>query len=161
MSCKYGVVGVCWLRLLICFSCLFVATQPSYAAVTTIQALSFGEFVVKDNAAQYNITINTNGTYTFDSAGFIELSNPQEGVFDLDGMTPSTAIVSVVITQIVPLSGAGESFQMINFQETHPGSTDGSGVARITVGGTARTSGNGTSYVDQTLSGTVQIQINF
>ena len=150
-----------WLGLFICFSCVLVALNPSYAAVTTIQAMSFGEFVVKNNDAQYDVTINTSGSYTFDAAGFVEIAAPTEGIFDLDGMTPSTAISSVVITQISPLSGAGEDFEMVALQETHPGSTDGSGVARITVGGTARTSGNGTLYVDQTFNGTLQIQINF
>ncbi len=138
-----------------------LVSSISNAAVTTIQAFDFGEWVVKNNDAQHEITINTNGSYTYDSAGFIEISPPQEGIFDLDGMTPNTSIVSVVVTQFSPLSGSGIDFEMINFQETHSASTDGLGVARITVGGTARTSGAGGSYVDQTFNGIVQIQINF
>ena len=135
--------------------------QLVHAGVTTIQALDFGSFIVKNNDAQYDITINTNGTYSFSAAGFFEISAPQEGIFDLDGMTPSTAITSVTVTQITPLSGSGENFQMVNFQETHPGSTDGSGVARIVVGGTARTSGSTVNYLDQSYTGSLQIQINF
>ncbi len=145
---------------LVFLSCAFVV-QSAYAGVTTIQALSFGSFIVKSNAAQYDITINTNSSYTFDSAGFIEISAPQEGVFDLDGMTPSTAIASVTVTQTIPLSGSGENLQMVSLQETHPASTDLAGVARITVGGTARTSGNGNPYLDQTYNGQLQILINF
>ena len=145
----------------VCFVYVFLATLPSYAGVTTIQALSFGEFVMKNNDAAYDITINTNSSFTFSAAGFIEITAPVEGIYDLDGMAPSTAIASVTVTQVTPLSGSGFDLQMINFQETHPGSTDGSGVARIEVGATARTNGLGGSYIDQTFNGTIQIQINF
>ncbi len=142
--------------LILCFF-----AKLSYAGVTTVQALNFGSWISKNNDAQYNITINTNGSYSFDSAGFIEISPPQEGIFDLDGMTPNTAIASVDVTQITPLSGSGPEFNMINFQETHPASTDASGVARITIGATAQTTGVGASYIDQTFTGQIQIQINF
>ncbi len=140
---------------------LFIAVSPSYAGVTTIQALDFGSFISKNNDAQYNITINTNSSFSFTAAGFIKISDPQEGIYDLDGMTPNTAIASVTVTQTSPLSGSGENLQMINFQETHPGSTDVAGVARIEVGATARTSGSGISYLDQGYNGVIQIQINF
>ncbi len=145
--------------IIFCFH-MFIA-GASYAAVTVVQALDFGEFVVKNNDAQYDITVNTNGSYSYDAAGFIEITAPQEGIYDLDGMAPSTAIVSVVITQLVALSGSGPDFQMINLQESSPASTDGAGVARIVVGGTAQTSGSGTLYTDQTFNGQLQIQINF
>ncbi len=142
--------------------CLFmVASSVSDAAVATVQAFDFGSWVVKNNDAQHEITINTNGSYTFDSAGFIEISPPQQGIFDIDGMTPNTAIASVVVTQITPLTGVGVDFQMINLQETHPATTDGLGVVRVTVGGTAQTTGSGGSYIDQIFNGTVEIQINF
>ena len=148
--------------LFLCVLCAFVcAANVAYGAVTTIQAFSFGSFVVKKNDAQYDITINTNSTYSFDSGGYIEISNPTEGIYDITGLPPSTAIVSVVVTQVTPLSFSGKNFQMLSFQETHPGSTDPAGVARIEVGGTARSSGDMTAYPDGTYNGQVQIQINF
>ncbi len=149
-----------WLSVcVVCF--IFCAASDSRAGVTTVQALSFGSFISKKNDAQYDITINTDGSYSFDAAGFIEISAPQEGIFDLDGMTPNAAITSVTITQVTPLSGANEVIQMVNFQETHPATTDGSGVARIVVGATARTTGTGDNYNDFTHTGALQIQINF
>ncbi len=147
--------------VLLFLSLLFFPYKGVRAGVTVVQNLNFGSWISKNNDAQYNITINTNGSYSFDSAGFIEISPPQEGIFDLDGMTPNTAISSVTITQITPLSGSGPEFNMINFQETHPPSTDASGVARIVVGATAQTTGVGISYIDQTYNGQLQIQINF
>lgn len=141
--------------------CFHVFLGVAHASIVTIQALNFGEFVTIANDAQYDITVNTNGSYAFDAAGFIELSAPQEGVYDFGGLAPNTAIASVIITQTAPLVGIGPDINMVNLQETHSGSTDGSGVARIVLGGTARTDGSGILYVDQTLNGQLQIQINF
>lgn len=140
-------------------------SQSAFAGITTIQGLNFGEFIVKNNDAVHAITVNVSGPgYSYDTAGFIPINTAsiQQGVYDLDGMTPNTAITSVTITQLSPLSGAsGPNFQMNTFQETHPATTDGTGTARIHVGATAQTSGSGTPYVDQTYTGTLQIQINF
>lgn len=136
--------------------------SSAWAGITVVQPLHFGDYIVKRNDAVYTITVNTGGTSNFDPAGFIEI-NPlaQPGIYDIDSLPPNTAIISVVITQTIPLSGSGENFQMNTFQETHPASTDVSGVARIRVGGNADTSGNGNPYVDQTYNGQLQIQINF
>ncbi len=143
------------------FLCAFFVSVPAYAGVTVIQAMSFGNFVSKKNDMQYEVTINTNGTYVFDSAGFIEISAPQEGIYDIDGLTPSAAIASVVITQSSPLTIGGRSFQMINFQETHDASTDAGGVARVTVGATAQGDGITTAYPDNTYNGSLNITISF
>lgn len=131
------------------------------AGVTVVQALSFGSWISKNNDAQYDITINTNGSYTFDAAGFIEIAAPQEGIFDIDGLPSSTAIASVTVTQTIPLSASGENFQMVSLQESHPATTTAGGTAEITVGGTARTSGNTNAYGDFTYNGQLEIQINF
>lgn len=147
--------------LFVIMLCAALNVPSVFAGVTTVQALSFGSFIVKNNSAQYDITINTNGTYTFDSAGFIEIVPPQEGIFDLDGMTPLDTVTSVTVTQIIPLSGSGEGFQMVNLQETHTNIVNLAGEIRVTVGGTARTSGNGNPYLDQTYNGQLEIQINF
>lgn len=150
------------MRFTICFYCvLLFLSSSAYAGVTTVQSLAFGEFVMKNNDAAYDITVNPNGSYTFSAAGYIEITAPQEGVYDLDGMTPNTAIASVTVTQTSSLAGSGFDLQMINFQETHPAATDGSGVARIEIGATVRNNALGGSYIDQTFNGSVQIQINF
>ncbi len=142
--------------------CVFLFwANASSAAVVTVQAFDFGEWILKNNNAQHEITVNVNGSYAFDSAGFIEISPPQPGIYDIDGLTPSTAISSVDITRISVLSGTGPWFDIINLQESHSATTDAGGVARVTVGGTAQTSGSGALYADQTFNGVVQIQINF
>ncbi|MGN7438731.1 MAG: hypothetical protein ACTHOO_08815 [Alcanivorax sp.] len=149
------------IKVLFVLLCCFFLIAPAHAGVTVVQALSFGEFVVKRNDAQYDITVNSNGSYTFDSAGFIEIAPPQQGIFDLDGMTPFTPVLSVTVTQTSPLAGSGENLQMVNLQETHDVAVSASGVVRVSVGGTARTSGSGNPYLDQTYNGQLEIQINF
>ncbi len=147
-----------WIMFL-CFA--FTATTPATAGVTVIQEISFGSFVVKNNDAQHTITINPGGTYSFSPAGFLEILPPQQGIYDIDGLPVSTAITSVTVTQHQPLAGSGENFQIIDFQEVHPATTDGTGVARIRIGATAQSSGNGNPYADQTLNGKIDIQVNF
>ncbi|MGH1403040.1 MAG: DUF4402 domain-containing protein [Alphaproteobacteria bacterium] len=156
MDCKRtGVFQFFLFCMVLCYA------STAFSAVVVVQALSFGNFVSKNNDAQYDITINTDGSYSFDSAGFILIDPPQEGIYDIDGLNVSAAIVSVSVTQIVQLTGAGNAFQMVDFQETHPSMTDGLGQARITIGATARTSGAGTTYRDARYSGTVEIEVNF
>ncbi len=142
--------------------CVIFSANVVFAAVTTIQAISFGSWIVKKNDAQYDIVVNPDGTYTFDSAAYIEISPPRAGIYDIDGLPVSTAIASVTVTQNSPLAGgSGKSFQMISFQETHPASTDASGVARISIGATSRSSGDGSAYPDETYTGNIDIQVNF
>lgn len=149
--------------LAIGFVALLGFSGQASAGITEVQALRFGEYIVKNNDAVYTITVNIGGVVTFDPAGFFEIAaTGQDGIYDLDGMPPNMAIASVVITQITPLAGpSGPNFQMNTFQESHPATTDGSGVARIGVGANADTTGSGVPYVDQTYTGTLQIQINF
>ncbi len=144
------------------FGCVALFASASKAAVTTIQAISFGSWIVKKNDAQYDIILNPDGTYSYDSAAYIEISPPRGGIYDIDGLPANTAIASVTVTQVSPLAGgSGKSFQMLDFQETHPASTDASGVARINIGATSRSSGDGSSYPDETYSGNINIQVNF
>lgn len=139
---------------------VWLHTGAVYAGVSVVQPLQFGSFVVKSNDAQYDIVVNTDGSYSFDPDGYIEISPPQEGIFDIDGLPANSVINSIVITQTTALSGAGGSFQMLSFQEIHT-NTDGSGVATVTIGATARSSGSGIAYADDTYGGELLVEINF
>lgn len=145
---------------IIFFLFALVLSPLAYAGVTTVQALSFGSFVIKNNDAQYDIIIHPGGAYSFSGAGFLEITPPQYGIYDIDGLPANSVISSINISQIIPLSNSGESLQMVNFEENHDNS-NGAGVAQVRIGATARTSGNGNPYLDQTYTGQLQIQINF
>ena len=144
---------------------ILVSPIKAHAGIVIFQDLNFGEWIVKRNDAVYSINVNISGpAYTFDAAGFIEInSTAQNGRYRITGLTPSAAVASVVVTQITPLSGpSGPNFQMSSFQVSHPASTNGAGnLNNVLVGGTASTDGTGTAYVDQTYTGTLQIQVNF
>ena len=138
-----------------------VFALPSFAQLTVIQDLNFGEFSSRNNNAQYNLTVNPGSAYTYDPAGFIEISPPQSGIYDIGGFTPSASVASVTVTQNTPLGGVGSVFQMINFQENHSPNADPAGVVRVEIGATLQTSGDTTPYGDATYAGSVDIMVNF
>lgn len=151
------------MKKLLLFLTLFsvVLSGQAFAAVTVVQGLSFGAFISTRNDAQYDITVNTDGTYSFSAGGFFMITPPNPGVYDITGLDPSRAIASVTVTQIAPLTAPGNSLQTLNFTSTNPPSTSPAGVARIEIGATARTTGTGTAYPDNTYNGVVEITINF
>lgn len=140
---------------------VFIAPGSACAAVTVQQALSFGSFIMRANDAQYDITVNADGSYSYDAAGYIEITPPDRGVYLFDSLPVSTAITSVDVTQNTALVAVGGVFQMVNFQETHPATTSPLGEAQIFIGATARSNGGGSVYPDRTYIGTVDITINF
>lgn len=141
---------------------VFCFTSHSvYAGVTVIQPLSFGAFVVKRNDAQYDITIDDGGTYSYSSVAFNMITAPEPGIFDFDGLPALTPVVSITITELTPISGSGDNFNMLDFTTSHNPSTDASGVLRVNIGATARSSGSGMAYPDQTMNGQLEVTINF
>ena len=153
------------MRSLILYSLVVVMCSlwpnASQAQLTTIQPLDFGEFMSRNNDAQYTLTVNAAGSYSFDATGFIEISPPQPGIYDIGGFAPNAAISSLTVAQDTPLGGVGLVFQMISFDEIHPPTTDGAGVARIQIGATLQTSGSGMPYGDALYNGSVDVTINF
>ena len=144
------------------FMTLCVCSIPvvGHAAVTTVQALDLGTFLMLNDDAQHEITINTNGSYSYDS-GFVLIVAPQEGIFDLDGLDSLRAVSSVTASQNSPISGGTGSFEMYDFQTSHPGVTDADGTLEVTVGMTVSSSGTGTSYSDTTRTGSIQLTVNY
>ncbi len=148
-------------RLIIFMLFALIYSSLSLAQVTVVQAISFGDFVTTNNDAQYDITINTDGSFSYDSAGFIPIVDPVEGVYDLSGFTPLDAVTSVTVTPLTVLTRGSQGISMVNMQETHDSNADAGGVVRVTIGGTARTNGNGNVYLDGTYTGSIEIEVNF
>jgi len=140
-----------------------VATVVSREAVaqtaTAMQALYFGEWIFYNNNANYDITVNTAGGYAFDSNGVAMLIEPEEGIYDIEGLTPGAEVDSVVITQATPLVLSGSSLTINSFHVLHPQYVDGSGHLIITIGATATTTGTGVSYPDGIYSGSIDVDI--
>ena len=62
---------------------------------------------------------------------------------------------------LAPMVAGFNHFQVVNFTETHTSPSNGSGVVRVTVGATARSSGTTAPYPDNVYTGTMTIQVNF
>lgn len=143
------------------FVCILFCASCVNAQVTTIQAMDFGNFISRNNNFQFAITLNPDGTFSFDSAGFFVISAPQQGIYDIFTSQVNATIVSVDVQQSEPLTAPGGAFTLSNFQAVHSGITDGAGIARVMIGATARTTGTGLPYPDQTYDGSIDIEVNF
>ena len=144
------------------FAGLALLAAEARAGITTIQALSFGNYVVANNNSVQTVTVSLSGNVTA-SSGLLEITpTAQQGIYDIDGLPANMAISSITVTALGPLAGptGGNQFSLGSFQ-TSFGSTDGAGVARIRLGATASTTGNGNPYPDQTYTGSIQLDFNF
>ncbi|MFP4098963.1 MAG: hypothetical protein ACLFU1_09345, partial [Alphaproteobacteria bacterium] len=56
----------------------FASATAMAQSVTTVQALSFGEWMNFNNDAQHEVTVNTDGSYSADAAGFVVITPPQQ-----------------------------------------------------------------------------------
>lgn len=135
-------------------------SSAAFAQVSTLQELNFGEFISTRNDAQYSITVNLDGSYSFSSGAFYEISAPSIGIYEFTGLAPSANVTNITITQTSPLISSGAtSFQMINFQTFSLPVTTLLGTLEVRVAGTARTSGNGLLYPDRTYTGGINIDV--
>ena len=128
------------------------------ADISILQKLRFGEWIITNNNAIHSITVSPSGAFSHSSA-LIRLNDPQEGVYEIDGLTPN-AIITVTATQISPLAAGGNTFNMNTFQVNHTNS-NASGVATIRLGATAQTTGSGLAYDSRTYNGSIRIQISY
>ncbi|MGH1375552.1 MAG: DUF4402 domain-containing protein [Alphaproteobacteria bacterium] len=142
------------------FTILFYSF-PASAGVTAIQDLYFGHYLVLGNKVQADVTINTDGSHSFDPAGFVEIDPPREGIYDIDELPANMAVDSVEVSSATNLLNAGIAFQTRDWQTSFDPATDAGGNLRVVVGGTLRSSGNTVEYPDGTYIATLQIDINF
>ncbi len=152
-------LSVRFLAIIVVFFALYV--QPASAALITIRALDYGLFVVMKNDAQYDLVVNSDGTYSFDAASFVELVPPQAGIYDIDGLTPNAAIVSITTSASLLQSGSGRNFEVVDIQADGPTTTSPTGVARILLGATVRTSGSFLNYTDEVMNGVIRVEVNY
>ncbi len=149
------------IALMIFIMAACVSHEAAAQTVTTQQALYFGEWVFYNNNAEYEIVVNTNGDFTFDSNGLVLLTEPREGIYDIDGYTPGAEVISVVVTQASPLTKGGSTLTVDDFRLDFPQYVDGDGHIILKVGGVANTTATGVSYVDGIYTGSIDVDITF
>lgn len=133
--------------------------SSAHAGVNEIQKLDFGHWAITSNTSSFNVTVQPNGAYSH-SPKLILLSPPQQGVYEITGLPPSTAILSVNVTMIQVMQVGGEYWTMDNFQTFAPANSDTSGNANISIGARANTTGDGGGYQDGVYNGQLQVDIN-
>lgn len=142
------------------FLALFTGvTVTAHAGVTTTQDLSFGEYMVTNNTGVKTVTINADGSSSA-SAGLVEITPPEEGIYIIDGLPANDVIASIDVSVSSLMADNGHVFTMDNFS-TISGVTDGAGVATISLGASVHTSGTGESIRDGTYTGELDLQFNF
>lgn len=150
------------------FCCLVVVLVAMWGApcfaqtITRVQPISFGMFVIKNNASAHNIQVSRTNSVTADSA-FALFTNPVRGEYDLSGFPASTPFtVSFFATPItVGGSGTGEAFTLGSFTPGTGLSTDSSGDAQLRFGATLTTSGSGINYSNGSYQGELDITVNY
>ncbi len=154
------------MRLRILTFGIFVSSLLAQGAVcaqdvNVLKELDFGEAVVRDNLSQRSIIVQTNGSFSADSA-FIILQNPTEGLYQVTNLPPSTVITSILITVDQQMIGPGEDFIIDNFDIDAPSSSNSNGELDISVGARLRTTGSGQNYLyDAQFESALTLEINY
>lgn len=139
----------------------FLWGAPARSALIEIQPLDFGEWAITNNTAINHITVNPDGSFSSSPSLINIIQPPQEGLYRVDSLPPSTAILSVNVTMIAPLTGGNQPFTMDTFQVIHDPMTNVSGEVNITLGASAKTNGSTVPYDDAVYTGTLQLEINY
>jgi hypothetical protein len=147
--------------LLIVFFVCVVLPASVLADPVTIQRLDFGRLLVKKNNSLQSITVNTDGSYSATSE-IIVLDPPEVGIYEIDGLNPSSTISSVTVNVTDPLQCgcSSEQYFMDSFVVVAP-PTNSSGVTTITIGARAQTSGNNNAYGSGLYEGELSLSFNY
>lgn len=153
-------VQILKLTLIVFYACAVMASA-AHADPVTIQKLNFGRLLLKKNNSAQNITLNTDGSYTTTSE-IIVLEAPEVGIYQIDGLNPNATISSVTVNVTSPLQCgcSSEQYFLDNFNVIAP-PTNGAGVTTVTIGGRARTLGNGNAYGSGLYEGEISLSFNY
>ncbi len=126
----------------------FIAPAACAQELTQIQPLSFGTLAISNNASSRFITVDPNNNVTSDSY-IVTGIDPVRGEYLLENQDPSRALDIDISDGNLTLNDSGVgNFMTIDTYTTNNPSTDAGGNATIFIGGTLRTSGNGSGYTN-------------
>jgi hypothetical protein len=139
----------------------FVWTPVFAQTVQQIVQFSFGTIALRSNAAVERLALNLDGTYSA-TANLLVVEGPQPAEFLVSGLQASTALsLSIAPIQLSEDGmGGGKKFDVI-FVYLPNVSTDATGSTTIYVGGTLKTSGDGTAYSDFQYGGSASLIVNY
>ncbi len=146
----------------ILFTGCLLLPLPALAQVTItpVTDLSFGVIAIRDYSAVGRVTINSGGSFTYNSNIWLH-ENPQRGEYRVDGGPPNT-VYTVTVPPSATLTGPGGSFILDNFAiEPAVLITDASGVDTFYIIGRLQTQGGGINYGDGDYDTTFTVTVNF
>ncbi|NTS75668.1 DUF4402 domain-containing protein [Catenovulum sp. SM1970] len=151
--------------LLTFFGFVFYTSFSFAESRVLVEPLNFGRIVIADNSAVSEITITQSGYITNTNKIFIlEPGNPGEIHFydyphyyqldvSVNIVTPYTYQSGMVTTT--------EQFELVNIDTANRISVDGTGFARLLIGGTLRSTGNSLPYQSIAYQAIYEIDVSY
>lgn len=145
---------------LLCAAITALCVSPAGAQIFQEQALDFGRWIIRNNASNYTITVLPDNSYS-SSPSLIQLGGPQPGIYRIEGLTPFTACGSVNVHMTQPMRRPGAPAFTLDTFDTECTPSDVNGIAWVTLGARAVTSGNGLAYHEGAYQGDLSLTVNF
>ena len=150
-----------WLLWLATAAGLFPSAAHAQIDLVEVTPLYFGQIAIRDYNAVGRVTINSSGTYSYNTNVFLH-TPPTRGEYLLQAPTNINTMYTVTFPPNATLTGPGGNFILDQFT-TAPAIliTDGSGEDTLFISGRLQTQGGGISYGDGTYDDIFTVTINF
>ncbi len=149
-------------RLILLFAvALCWALPAAHAQIFEEQPMDFGRWIVRNNASNYTITVRPDNSYS-SSPTLLELGGPpRPGIYRIEGLTPFAACGSVNVHMTQTMRGPGGPAFTLDTFDTECTPADVNGIAWVTVGARAVTTGTGHAYGEGAYQGELSLTVNF
>ena len=132
--------------LILLFGIVLSFSTYSYAQnIMTVQDINFGQAVVLDNSAVYEINVGADGSNSSDPE-FSFVTLPSRGEYYVSGLPSNALILNININVDQQLQGLGEDFIIDNFDIDAPTNASPAGDLTVFLGARLRTTGSNIAY---------------
>ncbi len=140
---------------------ILLGNAPTFAqAITENSPLTFGKFIITNNAAIRQIELLSGGGFNADPE-YVFFIDPQMGNVTVTGYPPATPLtVTVGVTDLDPMGGGVVNFSTgVTFTNPAAIVTDGAGEVTFDVGATLSSDGSGSTHTDDDYDGIYSIVV--
>lgn len=147
---------------LLCAAIICVVATPASAqvAITEVQKLYFGKWFFGGDDSAIRITVATDGAHSPVPGAVNMFTPPRQGVYNITGLPPFTAVNSMTVTAGEPLTLNGRSFTLENFTTQYNDAND-LGQLTLSLGADLVTEGSGSAYPGGSFNGTLNIELDY
>ena len=139
---------------------LGVALPIAQAQIFEEQPLNFGTWIVPNNNTNHTITVLPDNSYS-SSPSLLELSGPRPGIYRIEGLTAFAACGSVNVHMTQTMRRPSSPAFTLDSFDPQCSSADVNGIAWVTLGARAVTSGNNLMYGEGDYQGDLSLIVNF